>query len=121
MDEIYSLLRAAVRGPLSTKNDKQKLLKAIDKLKSKQDLKTLDDYIKNNDDYFSMPFIEEKRLSLQDILRDELKGEDLSLSRQIMNKLKSLGVNMKCRKLKETETLLPNTIEINTGGVSGSW
>ena len=89
MQVIYNLLRAAVRGPGANKG---KLLKAIELLKSKEDLITLDQCINKNDSYFSMP-IGKDRLSLQDILRDELENtaDDLEIASKIKNKLDSFS------------------------------
>ena len=89
MQVIYNLLRAAVRGPGANKG---KLLKAIELLKSKEDLITLDQCINKNDSYFSMP-IGKDRLSLQDILRDELENtaDDLEIASKIKNKLESFS------------------------------
>jgi uncharacterized membrane protein YgcG len=114
MQVIYNLLRAAVRGPGANKG---KLLKAIELLKSKEDLITLDECINKNDSYFSMP-IGKDRLSLQDILRDELEttADDLDLANKIKEKLESFsGVTMKFDKKnheKGFEFLFPNSIEI---------
>jgi hypothetical protein len=131
MQIIYNLLRAAVRGPGTNKD---KLLQAIVRLKSKQDLITLDKYINKNDSYFSMP-IGKDRLSLQDILRDELEttADDLDLANKIKKKLESfpsytgssdIGVTMNFDKKKHEkgfEFLFPDSIVISSGGASGSW
>jgi uncharacterized membrane protein YgcG len=118
MQIIYNLLRAAVRGPGTNKD---KLLQAIELLKSKKDLITLDEYINKNDSYFSMP-IGKDRLSLQDILRDELEttADDLDLANKIKKKLESFfGVTMNFGKKnheKGFEFLFPNSIVISSGG-----
>jgi len=121
MDKIYDLLRAAVRGPI-TKEDK--LLQAIKLLKSRQDLITLDNYIRKNDGYFSMP-IGKDRLSLQDILNDELEGDEDDLLQKIGDELYRIGVIMEWENPDEEEKNLkfvPNTIKIKYNkGASGSW
>jgi hypothetical protein len=131
MQIIYNLLRAAVRGPGTNKD---KLLQAIELLKSKKDLITLDKYINKNYSYFSMP-IGKDRLSLQDILRDELEttADDLDLANKIKKKLESfpsytgssdIGVTMNFDKKKHEkgfEFLFPDSIVISSGGASGSW
>ncbi len=109
MQVIYNLLRAAVRGPGANKG---KLLKAIELLKSKEDLITLDQCINKNDSYFSMP-IGKDRLSLQDILTDELENtaDDLDLANKIKKKLESFsGVTMNFDE-KDLKKLV-----INSGG-----
>lgn len=113
MQVIYNLLRSAVRGP-GRRDDE--LLQAINLLKSRQDLITLDEYINKNDSYFSMP-IGKDRLSLQDILTDELENtaDDLDLANKIKKKLESFsGVTMNFDE-KDLKKLV-----INSRGASGS-